>query len=223
MNKVLIIIPARKGSKGVKRKNIRNLNGKPLISWTIELALKFQMKVDLLVTTDDDDVISICKNYKIDYIKRPDNFATDSSTMKDVVEHVLLNKPNYERFILLQPTCPFRTENSVQKAIDILEGGSLSVIGVIKCGDYHPARLYIKRANGLLECMMPEHESSNRQELPLVYKRSGVIYAQYVKKFKENGVFYYSDSEIIENDFIESINIDEEIDFEFAEYVAKKS
>lgn len=124
-NNVLAIIPARSGSKGLKDKNIKILNGKPMIAYTIEAAIKSNVFEDIMISTDSEKYSQIAKKYgaTIPFL-RDKRLATDESTTIEVVEDVLIklkeNGKEYEKFMILQPTSPLRDEIDIKKAFDLL-------------------------------------------------------------------------------------------------------
>ena len=118
---VLAIIPARKSSK-TQNKNFKNFNGKPLIYWTIQKALKSKYIDKILVTTDSEIILNYCKKfYKIEISKRPKKLAKDNSLIEDVLEYELAKKKfkDFEFFILLQPTSPLRTLETIEKSLKV--------------------------------------------------------------------------------------------------------
>lgn len=123
--KILAIIPARGGSKGVPRKNIKLLAGKPLIAYTIDAALKSKYLDRVIVSTDDDEIAMISKKYKANVVKRPEKLAMDNTPMQPVLEHIigyLKKSENYKSdiIVLLQPTSPLRTSQHIDEAINKL-------------------------------------------------------------------------------------------------------
>lgn len=120
--KYLVVIPARSGSKGLPGKNIKNMCGKPMISWTIEHALSSQHINRVVVSTDSEKIAKIALSYGAEVpFLRPSNLAKDESTTESVLEHVVSyyeqNGDFVETVILLQPTSPFRIKNQLNKAI----------------------------------------------------------------------------------------------------------
>jgi len=120
--KNLVIIPARKGSKRIKNKNLIKVLNKPLIEWTINYAKKLNNKdYDLVVTSDCNKIKKICSKKDVFFLKRPKKISSDYTSMHEVIFHALNNfKQNYEYIILLQPTSPLRKLNLVYKSIKIL-------------------------------------------------------------------------------------------------------
>ena len=120
--KLLAIIPARKGSKRILNKNKKIIAGKPLIRWTIDAAKKVDEISEIIVTTDDEDIINIAKKCNVTYVKRDDSLATDNASSIDVIFDVL-NKVNnrFDYLILLQPTSPLRNSYDIKKAIGLIK------------------------------------------------------------------------------------------------------
>ena len=118
--KILAVILARGGSKRLPRKNVIPLCKKPLISWSIEAALKSKYIDKIVVSSDDDEILNISNNLKVTSIKRPSELATDHSTSYDALLHVLNNFTGYDYIVLLQPTSPLRDENHINQAIELV-------------------------------------------------------------------------------------------------------
>ena len=224
---VLAIIPARGGSKGVPRKNLKLLGGKPLIAHSIDNALRSVYITDLITTSDDEEILQVAKSYGSQIIKRPPELAEDATKMPPVINHVLEtmkeNLKEYDVIILLQPTCPFRLTSDIDSALNMIKGGKAeSVISVCEVGDNHPARMY-QMGNGSLEAFMPEWETENRQNLPKLYHRNGVIYALKRRLFEEEQTFFIKNSHPLVMPSQRSVNIDEPFDFTMAELLVKNN
>lgn len=186
--KVLGIIPARGGSKGVKKKNIRLVNNKPLIGYTIEAAQKSRLLTNFLVTTDSDEIIDVVKKYNCNYQKRTSENAQDKTPIEPVLFEVLENlEENYDVIILLQPTAPGRTSEDIDNVIKmfISDPKTECVVSVVELEDIHPARMYLIN-NDVLHPLQKENEKKRRQDLQHVYLRNGCIYAITSKAFSEN-------------------------------------
>lgn len=124
MNKKLFlsIIPARGGSKRLPRKNILKILDKPLIAYSIEAGLNSKYIDKLIVSSDDDEILSISKDYGAEIIKRPANLAEDTTTTFDTLKHVVENiSEEYEYIVLLQATSPLRKSSHIDEAIKLLE------------------------------------------------------------------------------------------------------
>lgn len=231
MKKVIAIIPARAGSKGVVNKNIKSLNGKPLISYTIQEAKKSNLIDKLVVSTDSIEIAELSKNSgaEVPFI-RPEELSTDSSLTYDVVKHCIeYYKNNGEHFdiiLLLQPTTPFRTVETINKSINILKNKSIftSVVSVVDVEGNHPLRMKKIEGDYLKNYIDQGFENMNpRKELPKVYIRSGSIYAILTKSFYEEQSLVSNLCAPIILDKIETINIDSPLDFEFCEFIINQT
>lgn len=125
-NNIIAIIPARGGSKGIPRKNIRLLHGKPLIAWTIETALSTSCLKRVIVSTDDEEIAEVAEKYGAEVpFLRPKKYAQDDTTDMPVYEHTLHWLEENERYIpdivvWLRPTAPLRTSEDIKNAVNIL-------------------------------------------------------------------------------------------------------
>lgn len=186
--KIVAIIPARGGSKGLPKKNIIHLLGKPLIAWTIESSLKSKYISKTIVSSDDDDILSISATYGAEVIKRPQELSLDVTASEPVIEHVLNNiKEEYDYFILLQPTSPLRDENDIDGAFDFMfANDASSLISTMKI-DNKILKSFIENKDGYLEgAVNNSYPFLRRQDLPDVYLPNGAIYIFSVKEFLAN-------------------------------------
>ncbi len=225
--KVLAIIPARGGSKGVARKNIRKFDGKPLLAYAIAAGMESKKISKLVVNTEDKEIAKIARSFNCETVMRNPEIAGDQSQIIDTVLQTLAyfedNNQYFEAVILLQPTAPLRKGEDIDNAISLLQSNSKTdaVISMVKVEDHHPARMY-KIQNGNLDNLMPEYETKNRQELPELYLRNGCIYLVRISALKkelslipEKKVPYIMDSKW-------AVNIDTEIDVIVLEQLLKK-
>lgn len=176
---VLGIIPARGGSKGIKKKNIRLVNEKPLIEYSINAAQKSKLLTKFLVTTDNDEIIDVVKKYNCNYHKRSKLNSEDNSPIEPVIHEVLNDlKEQFALIILLQPTAPARSGKDIDKVIEMfIEDKTLEcVVSVVELNDIHPARMY-EIVDDTLKSLQKENEKKRRQDLKPVYLRNGAIYA----------------------------------------------
>lgn len=222
--KILGIIPARSGSKGVKNKNIRKLNNKYLIDYTIIESLKSNL-TDVIVSTDSLKIMKIVKDLGGNApFLRPKNLAADNSSSISVVQHAIVTYSKitgltYDAIMLLQPTCPLRTSLDINKSIDLfISKNPDSVISVYNVNGLHPARMkYLDNNNYLIDPPFAEKiENQPRQELKPMYIRNGAIYLTKLSEINK-GTFKGNKSLAYIMDADKSINIDTEFDFKLAE------
>ncbi len=227
--KIIGIIPARGGSKGVPRKNIRPLAGVPLIAYTIKEALKCKMLKDVVITTDDEEIreISIKYGAKVPFL-RPKELAKDDSLVIPTIRHALLEMKKiegkkYDYLVMLQPTTPLRSSQDIEVALKILiEKNADGIISVVDVDNWHPMKMKKFEGEKLVDYEKPPVENPPRQILPKVYMVNGAIYATKRDVFLEKNSFqgnfclgYIMPPE-------RSVNIDSELDFVLAEYLINK-
>ena len=185
MPNVLAVIPARGGSKGVPRKNIRPVCGKPLIAYTIETALAAKgLFRRILVSTDDDEIAKVARHHGAEVpFLRPAELANDKAPMIPVIQHAIRYVENDENtrvdwVCLLQPTEPFRTVQDIEQAMTLAQaGGCDSVISVVQVFSVHPILMKRIDAGHLLPYCIEEKEGTRRQDYsPDAYMRNGAIY-----------------------------------------------
>lgn len=192
--KIVAIIPARGGSKGIPQKNLHNVAGKPLMAWTIESALASKFIDRVIVSSDAKEILDFTKTYKlVESIKRPANLATDNSPTEPVLQHVLetINVEEYDYLILLQPTSPLRNSTDIDNAIAVLkESEATTLISVIR-PNHHPLKSFVKDENGYLKGLVNnQYPFMPRQELPEVYHPNGAIYIVKVNEFLKNNKLF---------------------------------
>lgn len=176
--KILGIIPARGGSKGIKNKNIIDIKGKPLISWTIEAAHKSSVINKTIVSSDSEDIISVARKLGCDAIKRPPNLANDDTPSIDVVLHALELCKGFDYIILLQPTSPLRDYKEIDQAyskmINLKAESCVSLCAV----DKSPYWMYQvdKTSYRLTNVMSKNNKYLRRQDTPEVHILNGAIY-----------------------------------------------
>jgi len=218
--RVLGIIPARGGSKGVPRKNVRMLDGKPLICHSIEAAKGSKSVTEFLVSTDDAEIASVSKEWGAEVLPRPAKFAQDSTPMPEVIDHVLRERgARFDIIVLLQPTCPQRTPADIDGALAAFSDASVqSVMSVYQVEDHHPGRMY-QSEGGRLAPLFPQWIAARRQDLPPIYHRNGAIYACRVEHFKRTGFLWDERPFPYVMPRNRSLNIDDPFDLEIAEFI----
>lgn len=218
------IIPARGGSKGVPRKNLRVLAGKPLIAWTIEAALNSNLSM-VVVSSEDDEIISFSSTYGgIAPFVRPADLATDDAptlpVAKHAIEHIEEKHGQVGSVLVLQPTTPLRTAEDINRGLALMrETECDSVVSVVNVGANHPFRMKrIVAGNRLVSFIDQGFEDMRpRQQLPPVYIREGSIYLAKRHLVMEEATLVGGDARGIVVDENDSVNIDTEQDFMRAE------
>ena len=222
--RILSIIPARGGSKGIKNKNIINLAGKPLISWTIEASLRSKFITKTIVSSDDSEILDISKKFGSNIIKRPKNLATDTSSSVSVVSHTIeLLKNNNEYFdviILLQPTSPLRTYLDIDSAFTCyFDSKATSVISGHKVENNFLKAFSIDHSGYLTTPFNSRYPFMSRQELPMIFMPNGAIYIIDTETFIKLESFYttktlsyeMTEENSIDIDLIDDLNLAKEI------------
>jgi len=211
--KILAIIPARGGSKGLPRKNIIELAGKPLIAWTIEASLNSKYITKTVVSSDDDEILNISKQYKADTIKRPDELALDTTTSEPVIRHVLekLQQENkeFDYLVLLQPTSPLRDVKNIDNAFGMLfKSDATALISVCEI-DNKILKAFKQNEDGFIEGISNnKYPFMRRQDLPKTYMSNGAIYIIKVEEFMKNSGFFTDKTISFEMNEIKSLDID---------------
>lgn len=222
--RILALITARGGSKGIPGKNIKPLGGEPLIKWTIDAA-KASCYVDrLILSTDSVEVANVANAFGCEVpFMRPDELATDAATSMDVIMHALdMLHDEYDYLLLLQPTSPFRKACHIDEIIQQgIDSESLMTISVTE-SKKHPAFMYTTLSNNILSSVLSDPEQKRRQDMPKVYEHNGALYfseISYLKEVKnynsEGVVAYFMDS-------LSSMDLDTQIDWVIAECMVEK-
>lgn len=226
--KILTIIPARGGSKGVPKKNIKLLNGKPLIYWTLKQCDFLQDLTDVLISTDSEEIAEVCN--KFGYIVkglRPKDLAGDEVETLDVLNYELQKQENdlkfkYDYVLLLQPTCPLRKAKHIKECLSLLDGEFDSIVSIKNVEGDHPHRMKKIVGNKLVNYVEQGFEDMRpRQKLPPVYIRNGAIYITKSELIRSKTSLVGENCGFYEMNQIESINIDNLSDFYAAESLMK--
>lgn len=175
---VLAIIPARGGSKGVPRKNIRTLAGKPLIAWTIEEAKKSRYVDRLILSSDDPEIIRVAGAWGCEApFVRPPELARDDTPGIDPVLHALRELPGYDYVVLLQPTSPLRAVEDIDGALELCLAKNARACVSVTEPDKSPYWMFSRDNDGRLRPLIDTGEiAGRRQDLPKVYVINGAVY-----------------------------------------------
>lgn len=220
---VLAIIPARGGSKGVSRKNIKEIAGKPLIAWTIEEAIKSKYIDRLILSSEDQEIIEIAKSFGCDVpFIRPDYLALDSTPGIAPVLHALNELPNFDYVVLLQPTSPLRVVEDIDSCIEQMIGIAAPSCVSVTEPEKSPYWMYTLKDDSRME---PVIKQSNfkvlRQDLPPVFALNGAVYVAETKWLLENKSFLTGETTAYIMPNNRSYDIDTEEDFLFCEWLIK--
>lgn len=219
--RVLGVIPARGGSKGVLRKNIRLVDDRPLIAYTIDAARQSRLLTDYLVSTDDAEIADVARREGARVLMRPPELAADDTPMTPVIKHAMAGE-HYDYVVILQPTTPLRTADDIDTALQILfETRADTVVSVYLVDDHHPSRMYKLIDNRLIPY---DKEPANRlrQSLPPVYHRNGAVYASRAAVILEQNSTIGANLRPYIMPRALSINIDDELDLAFADFLLRQ-
>lgn len=222
----LVIIPARGGSKGIPHKNIKNLGGKPLICYTIDIARKFTTDDNICVSTDDDAIIKVVEDYGLKVLfKRPEYLATDNAGTNGVLLHALdfyERKGNkYDVVVLLQVTSPFRRAEDVIEAVKYYDDSIDMVTSVMpaKCNPYYDG--FEDNAEGLLTISKGNGTIERRQDAPYVWQQNGAVYVINPVQLKAKGLAGMTKIRKYVMDELHSVDLDNMLDWKIAEIMLK--
>jgi len=222
--KVLAVIPARGGSKGIPRKNIKKLSGKPLIAWTIEAALKAPSINRVIVSTDDEEIAAVAEQFGAEVpFKRPIAIARDDTPGLDPVLHAIENSPDSDWVLLLQPTSPLRSVDDIEGIIKLCqEKGALSAVSVAEVGK-HPFWMYQRSSDMRLQPLIPNRgEITRRQDLPSVYVLNGALYLARPDWLIENQGFIGPETLGYVMPVERSVDLDTPLDWLWVEYLIER-
>lgn len=192
--KILALIPARGGSKGIKNKNIIDINGKPLIAYTIEAAKKSIYIDDIVVSTDSEKIKQSAAQFGawIPFL-RPAALAKDQTPTLDVVLHTIesLKKMGhtYDIFLLLQPTSPLRTSANIDQALEIFLTNKCQPLAAVTKVSDHPLLIRSIAKDGYMEKLLQKQSTLRRQDMPDYYKLNGSIYIRLISDINEKTSF----------------------------------
>lgn len=227
MKNILVVVPARGGSKGIPRKNVKLLADKPLIAYAIEETKEALPEAYILVSSDDDEIIEVAKQWGADVpFVRPAHLASDTASTYDVLIHAMDwyegQFGKVDVLVLIQPTSPFRKAIHIREAVDLYEEG-LDMVVSVKETDANP--YYVLFEENSMGYLAPSKEANftRRQDCPIVYEYNGAVYVinpealrkagsmrdlQKIKKYMMSGA--------------DSLDLDTKLDWEIAEFLMQK-
>ena len=229
IKKFLAIIPARIGSKGLKKKNIKKFSGKKLIEWTIKAAKRCNYLDDIIVSTDSKEISKIAKKYNLQVpFLRPKDISGDKTPMFQVVKHCIdfykKKKILYENVVLLEPTSPIREPNDLNKAIKLFLKDFNKFNSLISLGEVteHPYITFAIKGKYVKKVNILKKKITRRQDLPKFYFPYGVVYISKVKNYLANKSFISKSTGYMKIKKYQNIEIDNIYDFYKAEVIFKK-
>lgn len=224
--KTLVIIPARGGSKGIPHKNIKLLNGKPLIEYTLDIARKVVKDEDICVSTDDSEIIKVVESYglKVPFV-RPDKLATDTAGTYDVLLHALnyyerLGR-KYDNILLMQTTSPFNKAEYVEEAMELYSDKLDMVVSVTEVSANPYYNCFEEDENGFLHLSKGDGCLVRRQDAPKAWEYNGAIYIINPLSLKEKPLSKFKRIIKYEMDAIHSVDLDTMYDWMLAEFILK--
>jgi len=226
--KILVIIPARGGSKGIPHKNIKPLNGKPLIYYTIDEAREIVDDEDICVSTDDPEIISCVEDdgLKVPFV-RPEELATDTAGTYEVLLHALhfyeKQGRQYDAVLLLQNTSPFRKAEQIKEALKLYNDKVDMVVSVKECAANPYYCVFEENEQGYLHVCKGDGNIFRRQDAPKVYEYNGAIYIMNAEKLKSTHMHKMRRRVKYVMDDLSSFDLDTMWDWQMAESIMKQS
>lgn len=219
---LLIVVPARGGSKRLPGKNLMEMQGKPLIRWTLEAALESKVSGLIVVTSDDDAILAEGERSGVKTLRRPEFLASDTASTFDVLIHTLDSLAaegiSPKKLMLLQPTSPLRCAANIREALQLMEDtNASSVISVCLC-EHSPLWSNVLGAEGnMADFLRPELLNRRSQDLPDYYRLNGSIYLANTEDFVREKGFFMTNSVAYIMGAEQSVDIDNHIDFKVCE------
>ena len=214
----LALIPARGGSKGIPRKNIRSIAGKPLIAWTIEAARAAEGIERVVVSTEDEEIAEVAREWGAESpFMRPAELASDEAPGIAPVLHAVEQLPGHDDLVLLQATSPLRTAAQIDALLAFArESGASSVVSVREVDD-HPAWMFYRDANGGLDRYDTTADAARRQDLSELFTLNGAMYWNTAARLRETETLVDEDTLGFVMDTESSVDIDTMLDWRIAE------
>lgn len=221
------IIPARGGSKRIPGKNIIDLAGEPLIGWTIRAALAADSLDEVIVSSDDDEILEVSRSYGVRTITRPEAISGDRATNFETAEHIHASlEDDFDHTAWLQPTSPLRNHQHIDAAFDQLKKREAHAIISVCETEHSPLWSNTLPPDlSMQDFIAADIKATRSQDLPTYYRLNGAIYICRTDRLLEQGTFFISDriyAYIMDPE--QSVDIDTEIDLKLAElYLSKKA
>ena len=213
---VVALIPARGGSKGIPRKNLAPVAGRPLLAWTVDAARESRTVTRAVVSTENEEVADAARSLGAEVLARPPELAADDTPMQPVIAHAVEELGGPDVLVLLQPTSPLRQAEHVDAAVELLlASGADSVVSVVEVPHrYRPGSLMALDGDRLVR--VADDHATMRQEKPLVYARNGPAVLA-LRPDRIGADLYGGDCRPYLMGPRESLDVDEPFDLELAE------
>ena len=223
VDEVIAFIPARGGSKGVPRKNLSTVLGKPLIDYAIEVARESGLVQRIIVSTDDPEIASHARSKGCDVHDRPAHLASDTSRVVDAVLDAAstMHIDDSCVVVVLQPTSPLRRASHLIDALKLHRSTAGVVVSVVEC-EHHPLKSVTVSDGVLSPAFVHEHLEASRQNLPKMFRANGAVYVSALGAIRKNGTLVPSEAVALEMSAEDSIDIDNVTDLEQAEAVLRR-
>jgi CMP-N,N'-diacetyllegionaminic acid synthase len=219
-DRVLALIPARGGSKGVPRKNLRAVGGKPLLQWAIEVALESRYIDRVVVSTEDEEIAALGALMGAEVpFRRPDDAASDHATADEVIRHALaVIHPRPAIIVYLEPTTPLRLSDDIDACIDTVHHGRDFCVTLAPVR--HPVEwLYYLGPENTIAPVLGPSRAARRQDVPVTHVLNGAVYAARVDAYLRSGTFLTPETAGYVMPAARSIDIDLPEDFDQAEFI----
>jgi len=222
---VLAIIPARGGSKGLPDKNIKPLNGKPLIVWTIEQANASKYIDTTIVSTDNQKIADIAKQHQAQIpFTRPPELATDEAASIDCIIHAINTlQQAYDYIVLLQPTSPLRNSTDIDKCIELSTQKDQTCVSVTKTDKPPQWIFFIDENQKMLPILPPDNMPTRRQECKKAYSPNGAVYVAKTKNVMNDKTFFTKETIAYIMPPERSLDIDTLNDLKYCEFLLKEN
>ncbi len=218
------LIPARGGTKGIPRKNIKLIAGKPLIVWTIEAALRSSLLSDVVVSTDDLEIADVARRAgaKVPFM-RPAELAQDQTPGLVPVLHALDQLPQYDSVLLLQPTSPLRTTDDIDGCLNfVTQKKAPSVVSITEAYT-HPYWTYRLNSDQTMARFANVNPVLRRQDLPAVFSLNGAMYFAEANWLRDSGSLVGAETLAYLMSQEHSVDLDTPLDWKFAELLLKET
>lgn len=224
--RVLAIIPARGGSKGLPGKNIKSLHGKPLLTYTLEVAQKSHYIDRIVLSTDSEAIAEVARSFGLEVpFLRPASLATDKAATMDVIAHVVASlQEAFDILVVLQPTSPLRIRADIDGSLELLlEKEANAVLSVVKVD--HPVEwTNVLPEDGRMDHFIsPAIRFTPRQELSRRYRLNGAVYVARTDYLLEHRNYFHSYCYAFVMPKDRSVDIDDQLDFDFAEFLLQRN